>query len=394
MDARAGEASGVFFSTICFSWRFGLTIGTTMHADVVIIGGGVIGLLLARELSASGVDVLLLERGALARESSWAGGGIVSPLYPWRYSAPVTALARWAQAFYPQLCADLLAETGIDAEYQRSGLLMLDAADYEQARHWSQQEGRHTETLNAEQIVARQAGLRWSEQGLWMPELAQLRPPRLTAALAASLRQRGKVRLLEQCEVLSFERDGERLCAVNTRQGRVNGQRFVLCAGAWSGRLGEHLGLCVPVRPVRGQMLLFQARELALNTMVLHAGKYLIPRRDGRVLVGSTLEEVQFDARPTEAALQQLQTAALTMMPGLARATLLAQWAGLRPGSPKGIPLIGRLPGFENAWINAGHFRNGVVLAPAATRLLADELLERPPIVDPEPYRLGTGLLL
>lgn len=358
-----------------------------MHAEVVIVGGGVIGLLLARELAEASIEVMLVERGALAGESSWAGGGIVSPLYPWRYTPPVTALASWAQAFYPRLCAQLLAETGLDPEYTESGLLMLDAEDEDEALAWSTRYGRRAERVDAATARDLQPGISPdTRSAVWMPSVAQVRPPRLTAALAASLRRRASVRLVEGCEVRGFARQEGRLTALETSRGRIGGAQFVLCAGAWSGGLGQQLGVALPIEPVRGQMLLFAAGPAELRRMVMRQGKYLIPRRDGRVLVGSTLEQVGFDRLPTAAAYAQLHAAALQILPALADYALEAQWSGLRPGSPKGVPFIGRLPGFDNAWIDAGHFRNGVVLAPAATRLLADLLLARAPILDPLPY--------
>lgn len=363
-----------------------------MGSEVVIVGGGIIGLLLARELADAGCQVTLVERGALARESSWAGGGIVSPLYPWRYLPPVTALASWAQDFYPRLCAELRDETGLDPEYLASGLLMLAPEDEAEALTWSARHGRRAVRLNGGEARAQQPGIPETiSSAVWMPEVAQVRPPRLTAALVASLRLRAKVRLLEHTEVLGFEREGARLLALRTAQGRVTGDEFVLCSGAWSGELGRLLGVELPIEPVRGQMLLFATGPAALQRMVMWNGKYLIPRRDGQILVGSTLERVGFDRLPTEAALNELYAAALAILPELADYPLAGQWAGLRPGSPDGIPYIGKLPALDNAWINAGHFRNGVVLAPAATRLLRD-LLSRAqePIVDPEPYAPAT----
>lgn len=357
-----------------------------MGVEVVIVGAGVIGLMLARELAEAGVRVQVVERGAIGRESSWAGGGIVSPLYPWRYPAAVTALASWAQDFYPGFCAELEAAGGIDPEYTECGLLMVDAEDEDEALAWSARTGRPAERLAPEAVRELQPGIRPAQRAtVWMPKVAQLRPPRLVQALRADLARRG-VDLVEGCEIRGVRHEAGRVAALRSAKGELRGGHFVFCAGAWSGELSALLGLTLPVSPVRGQMLLFGAGPASLKRMVLAEGRYLIPRRDGRVLVGSTVEHVGYARLPTRAAHDSLYASALSLCPALQDYNLEAQWSGLRPGSPNGIPFIGRLPGYENAWVNAGHFRNGVVLAPAATRLLADRLLERPAIVDPEPY--------
>lgn len=358
-----------------------------MSADFVIVGGGIIGLLQARELVLAGASVTLLERGLLAREASWAGGGIVSPLYPWRYSPPITALASWAQDFYPALAEELNAATGIDPEFIESGLLMLDGTDDAQALAWSARFGRRAEHLSPEAVEQLQPGLGPPPaSGIWMPGIAQVCPPRLTAALRAWLTMQPGVSIRQHCDVLGFRNEGRRVRGVDTTQGFIDGGVFVLCAGAWSESLTRMLGWSVPIEPVRGQMLMFAGGPAELTRMVMRGGRYLIPRRDGQVLVGSTLEHAGFERLPTAEAQASLLASALSILPALRDYPLAAQWTGLRPGSPSGIPLIGWLPDWQNVAINAGHFRNGVVLAPAATRLLSDLLQRHPTIVDPKPY--------
>ena len=163
---------------------------------------------------------------------------------------------------------------------------------------------------------------------------------------------------------------------------------MVVTAGAWSGGLLESIGVALPVEPVRGQMILFNAKPGIVNRVVLRDGKYVIPRRDGRVLAGSTLEYVGFNKQTTEQAKQQLADTAIDMFPALADAQIEHHWAGLRPGAPEGIPFIGEIPEIENLYINAGHFRNGLVLAPASVRLLTTLLLKQKTPVDPAPYAL------
>lgn len=370
-------------------------------SEFLIIGGGVIGLLVARNLAAAGAQVTLVEKGRCCRESSWAGGGIVSPLYPWRYSVAVTALASQAQQAYPQLVAQLLEETGIDPELECTGLLMLDAKDEGDALQWARANGKALHAVAPSFIYGREAALAPGfRTGLWMPAIANIRNPRLGQALHSSLQSNPRVQIREHTRVLSLHNSTctstsggrgarsvthvevmcegvvERLCA----------EQVVITAGAWSGGLLETLDVTLPVVPVKGQMLLFRPAQRLLNTIVLTDGRYLIPRRDNHLLIGSTLEHTAFDKSTTEEALHSLRRSAEALLPALAACSVERQWAGLRPGAPDGVPFIGRVPGFENVYVNAGQYRNGLVLAPASAQLLADLVLGRRPCVDPRPY--------
>lgn len=354
---------------------------------VVIVGGGVIGLLTAFNLAADVEQVILLDRAGLGQESSWAGGGIVSPLYPWRYSSAVTALAHWSQDFYPQLAERLLADTGVDPQVHTTGLYWLDLEDEAQALAWAEREGRPLSSVHISTVEAAVPVLGSGySHAIYMADVANVRNPRLVKSLKAALQALPNVTIHEQCEVLGFIREGEIIAGVHTAQGEIRGDEVVLSAGAWSGELLATLGLELPVEPVKGQMILYKCASDFLSCMVLAKGRYAIPRRDGHILVGSTLEHEGFDKTPTSQALQSLKASAVELIPALADAEVVAHWAGLRPGSPEGIPYIGRVAGFDGLWLNCGHYRNGLVLAPASCQLFADLLLGREPIIDPAPY--------
>lgn len=366
-------------------------------SDVVVVGGGVIGLMSAWQLAEAGLSVTLVERGRCAREASWAGGGIVSPLYPWRYSAPVSALSALSEEVYPGLCDELRETTGVDPQFSRHGLLYLAVEDADAARRWARCQAKPLEDIDADAIRRMEPALadtHWVRQGqggLWMPTLGSLRNPRLGRALRARLERHPGVELREGCEVTGFKVVAGQIQGVDTATGVLTASRVLVCGGAWSGALLKHLGVGMAVAPVKGQMMVLRpapGTPRPLSRVVLADGRYLIPRRDGRILVGSTLEHQGFDKRTTSEARVSLYRSAVRLLPALARASIEHHWAGLRPGSPGGIPFIGEVPGCRGLHVNAGHFRNGLVLAPAAARLGVELMLGRTPCVDPAPYRI------
>lgn len=357
--------------------------------QVVVIGGGVMGCLTALELLERGKQVCLIERGSTGQEASWAGGGIVTPLYPWRYSQPISALAEWSQAYYPQLCRNLHEQTGIDPEFSECGLIWLDHAEQGAALEWAGEQRKPITAVNSDfiyqQVPALAPGF---TEGMWHPQLANVRNPRLMAALKARLLQFASFSLRENTEVSGLKVEGGTVKGVVHASGEQAADAVVLAAGAWSGDWLGALGMELAVTPVKGQMLLYKAAPGWLPSMVLHESRYAIPRRDGHILIGSTLEHAGYDTRTTSQALDSLRASAHGLLPALSDMQPVAQWAGLRPGSPDDIPFIGAVPGLEGLWLNTGHYRNGLVLAPASCRLLADLMIGRTPAISAEPYRV------
>lgn len=358
--------------------------------EVVIVGGGLIGMLTARELRLNGLKVILLERGRTGQEASWAGGGILSPLYPWRYPDEVSALVAWSQSRYEALCRYLHQDSGIDPEWTPSGLLMLGRKEEAEARDWTARWEVALEVLN-------ESGLRQCEgtlnadaepAGLWLPEIAQVRNPRLVQALRQSLNKLG-VEIREGVEATGLLIRNQIVTGVATRLGSVAADRVVVAGGAWSGQILADNGVRLSVEPVRGQMILLRGSPGLLSRIIVWQAHYLIPRQDGHILAGSTVEYVGFDKSTTAEALKELHDVAHGLIPALKSLPIIHQWAGLRPGSPQGIPYIGEHPSLKGLYVNAGHFRNGIVTGPASARLLADILLEREPIFDPKPYRFA-----
>ena len=356
--------------------------------DCIIIGGGIIGMLTARNLHLAGYQVTIIEKGETGRESSWAGGGIVSPLYPWRYAESITRLASWGQARYPSLAAELLEDTGIDPEYTVNGLLILSPEEELDAQNWADRFSRELKIVSPDQIAGIEPAMQTSlPSGIWLEDIAQVRNPRITQALRADIDKRG-IEVITNTEVTGFETSKGRINNVLTSQGKFNAGQYAICSGAWTGQLLEPLGIHIPVEPVQGQMILFKAEPEDILRIVLEEDRYIIPRRDGRVLFGSTVEHVQFDKHITEAAKQELHDIAVARFPVLKDKPIEHHWAGLRPGSPNGIPFIGQHPELSNLFVNAGQFRNGVVLAPASCQLMAEIMLDQETSFEPADYAI------
>lgn len=358
-----------------------------VDSHVTVVGGGVIGLLAARELRAAGLDVTVLDRGGIGREASWAGSGILSPLHPWRQPAALHPLSLWSQRVYPALAETLAAESGIDPELHTDGLLLPDCADTDQALAWARQWQVPAQMLDAGALRVAEPAAAPHTTALLLPQVAQVRNPRLLRALHVALQHAG-VRFEQDCEVLGFARRGNRVEALDTRRGRRAVQLLLVAAGAWSGQLLRGCGLELPIEPVRGQILALQAPPGLVRHVLLAEGHYLVPRHDGLVLAGSTVERAGFDKTPVAATADALHAAAARLVPALENAPRVAHWAGLRPGSPDGTPYIGRHPQLENVYVSAGHFRSGLTLAPASAVLLAALITGATPPLDPAPYAL------
>ncbi len=356
--------------------------------NIVVIGSGVIGLLQAYKLLKLGHQVTILEKNQQEFESSWAGGGIVSPMYPWRYSAAVTALAQLAQAQYPLLAKELFELTGIDVELIPCGMLMLETEDRRDALAWGQQNQQTVFELGQSQIMEINPNLASFKQAIWLPHIANIRNPRLLQALLQAVELLGGKRIVG-AEVTGFVIENEQLMAVKTVHNQLYyADQFIVATGAWTAKVVEQLNLDLPIRPIKGQMLLYKLEKQLLKQIVLHQGHYLIPRADGHILCGSTVEDTGFDKTTNEQAKQVLMSSAQRILPLLAAYQPIKQWAGLRPASPNGIPFIGKHPVLANLWINAGQFRNGLVLAPASAQLLLEQMLGLQLTINSTPYQV------
>jgi glycine oxidase len=348
-------------------------------SDVLIVGGGAIGLSVAYYCALERLSVTVLDRGPLGRESSWAGAGIIPAARSATAQSPYAKLLGMSSEMYPQLSADLREETGIDNGYVKCGGLEVgfDERDAHALRsaagHYSK-EGIAWNPLTQAQTRELEPALTGTFHIAYhIPEMAQVRNPRHVKALAAACARRG-VWLKTGLLACGFAIDGDRVIGIRTPDATLAAANIVVTAGAWSGGLLQSIGVGLPVKPIRGQIALMTTDTPLLRRVVMLGKEYLVPRLDGRVLVGSTEEDVGFDCRPTPAGIGGLLATAISICPALGAAHLERTWAGLRPGSPDSKPFIGPVPGYRGLFVAAGHYRAGLQLSPV-TGLVVKQLI-------------------
>jgi len=344
-------------------------------ADVVIAGGGVIGCAAAYYLAKAGASVTLLEKGEVGGAASGAAAGMLVPP-PWAAaSGDFRELCLASLRLYPELVRSLQDETGIDVQYLGTGLLVpaeseAAAAALRQVARYGGDDVVRLEWVEGEPLRRLEPGLSPALPGAaYSPSQRHVNPGLLTQALARAAEARG-AKLRQGEGVAGFARRGTRVAGVRAGRGdTIAAGHVVLAAGPWTGALARRLGAFVPTRPMRGQMLAY--RSNAVRHMVWGEDGYLVPKAGGFLFAGATVEDAGFRPRTTARGLAGLRRMARSIVPALRHAEVASAWAGLRPGSPDGLPVIGRLPGWENVYVATGHFRNGILLGPVTGKLIA-----------------------
>ncbi len=364
-----------------------------MPADVAVIGAGLVGLAVARKVARSGGRVVVIDRDEPGSRASWAAAGMLAPQSEAEEPGPFISLLMNARDFYPSLVQDLEAETGIGVGYRQSGMIVL--------------------AFDEEEAAALDSLARWQESAalpverLSVADLGKLEPslsPSITSAIRFAGDHQVDNRLLTRAYRASAEAAGATLrigvavrgiestpgsAIVRLEDGSsAEAATVVLAAGSWSGLI-EGLPTSLPVEPVHGQLISLDAGEPAIRHLVAGAGGYMVPRAGGRLIIGATTERFGFRTAITTDGLRRLTTAALRMAPGLADCRVVAQWSGLRPGTPDGLPILGADPDMPRLLYATGHYRNGILLAPLTGEIIGTLALGGTSEQDIEAYGVG-----
>src|SRR5262245_10560807 len=357
--------------------------------EVVILGGGVIGLTTAYYMARAGARVRLLDQSDFGQEASWAGAGILPPGNPTCARTPFDLLRAHSVTILPHLSEELKSLTGIDNGYLRCGGLELLGAHAEAVGEEWRGAGIEAQPMTAKELhVLEPALARDIGAALSIPAMAQLRNPWHMRALISACQSLG-VDLMPHQKVLGLIRRGERISAVRTAAGDIAADVVVVAAGAWTDQLLAEVDCRLGIEPVRGQIVLLHPDKPTLRHILLAGSRYVVPRGDGRILIGSTEEHAGFDKRNTAAGIQGLLELATQLVPALAEAPVEKYWAGLRPGSRDGLPFIGRVRNCQNLIVAAGHFRAGIQLSAGTALLVKEMILGEPPTVPLEAFRIG-----
>ncbi|MBS0206810.1 MAG: glycine oxidase ThiO [Planctomycetes bacterium] len=347
--------------------------------DVIVTGGGVIGLSIAWELARHGIQVRVLEQGSFGQEASWAGAGMLPPGNPDVAQTAEARLRAASHQLWPEWTQRLRDQTGIDNGFHRCGGVevrlpgSLESLE-EKIAVW-RAEGVIAVPLNSSELFHRIPVLNPEiTDGYLLPELGQVRNPRHLKALYQACVQAG-VDLRAGSPVIDFTWSGERVTAVKTLAEEHRADEVIVAGGAWSRNLMQRAGHDQLFEPVRGQIVLLETQSSLFRHVIEVGARYLVPRLDGRVLVGSTEERVGFQKRTTATGIAGLIEFARQLVPALGDARVERCWAGLRPYAPGGLPRIGRVPGTANLILAAGHFRAGLQLSPMTAVLIRELIL-------------------
>ena len=371
-----------------------------MH-DCLIVGGGVIGLSIAYELAGHDLSCLVLDQGRVGQESSWAGAGILPASNPASAIDPIDQLRGFSHQLHPAWSEQLKNETGIDNGFQQPGGIHLARTSGEAAAlaGWTSSladEGIQAEKLDSQQLTQLEPGLAQLADsgellGAYLIEgEGQIRNPHHLAALKAGCLARG-VEIHEQLKVTAMACEQGRMTHVEAGEQRWFAESFCLTAGAWSGDLLRQLNINNGILPIRGQMVLFKCSQPPLLRVINEGSRYLVPRRDGRLLVGSSEEEVGFANQTTHEMIEQLTQFGRQLLVALETADVERSWAGLRPASFDGFPYLGALPAVDNAFVAAGHFRSGLQLSTGTAVVMSQLIRGETTSLDLLPFGLQRG---
>lgn len=372
-----------------------------MTERIVILGGGVIGLSIGYELSGRGHQVTLIDANNFAEQASWAGAGMLPPSNRETAVHPYEHLEALSNQVHREWAPRLLRETGIDNGYRTCGSLHLARSNGEMAtlvgaiHEWNdrQIDNHQLDQKSLQQRFPMLANVFHNtpaSMAVLVPQAAQLHNPRHTQALLAACEKNG-ASLLSNCSGIQVNVEGQQIQSVSTDQGNLTGDQFVFAAGPWTEGLLSQCDVPLPMQPVRGQLALYRLNESVSdrwnNAPLINEGsRYLVPRADGHVLAGATIEEVGFDCHTTEDEVADLRAWAESITEDLGPENYIRAWAGLRPGTYDGFPYLGRLADFNNAIVATGHFKAGLQTSAGTAKVIADLAEQKAPEIDLTPF--------
>ena len=351
-------------------------------SDVLIVGGGVIGLSLARALHKKGVrKITIVERDTCGMQASFAAAGMLAPHAETDRIDPFFQFCSESNELYPAFAAELLEETGVDIELDRAGTLYLALTERDSNELRRRFEWQRSAGLNVQHLTA--AETRQTEpfvspdvrESLFFPNDGQVENRKLIEALLEYCRLHG-IEIRAGAEVSGILTSGDQVLGVETLDEKLFAGTTVIATGAWTSliKLGPNR-LPVKIKPIKGQMIAFHTAKRLFQKVIYSPRGYIVPRADGRILAGATVEDAGFDTETTEAGIELLRGTAGEISPSLGSLEISEKWVGLRPFAADALPVLGRVDGYENLVIATAHYRNGILLAPITARVLADEIV-------------------
>jgi glycine oxidase len=349
-------------------------------SDVVIVGGGIIGLSLAYQLALQKASVTVLERGQMGQEASTAGAGILTPQAEMEEMSPLTELCLASKGLYCSFVQEMVSKTGVEIEFSQTGLLYVGFSGEEHERlerryRWQNELGLPVQQVTPTEALEVEKNLSPSIfSALFFPQEAYVDNIKLMEALRVACAQM-RVRLVAGCPGVSVRADSQRVSGVETNSGLWAAKNVVIAAGSWSGLVATPLTYQIPIRPARGQMIAVNSPMPFLGRAVYSHRGYLVPRKDGRIFLGTTVEWAGYDKSVTVEGVQHILSAGVEILPAIKPFPVSSYWAGFRPHCEDGNPVLGATE-VEGLFFATGHFRNGLLLAPITAKLLADLILK------------------
>jgi len=326
---------------------------------VVIIGAGIIGCLSAVEAKKKGFDVVVIDQSKIGSGSSWAAGGILFPLMPWEYPEKIYELCKPANKYYNILSKKLLQETGIDSEFHKSGINIVNPTNTKEISTWCEQNNIEIQHRTINRIPS-----------LYLKNIFQIRPPYLMKALAEYMNI-NNINFIKNKKIVNFKIQKYEIQGCISSEGETfQGEKFIITAGAWTYNILNDYK--EKVFPVRGQMIQYPNTSPKIKNIIYKDGFYLIPRKDGVLIAGSTLEKVGFNSDENKGNIAQLKKKAESIIPELKNIEIENSWHGFRPGTSDNLPIIEKEKKYKNLYLNIGHHRYGITMAPYSAQCIAN----------------------